>query len=204
MLTDPMEIAIISRARQVNVRDPRRSRAHFDRIFNDFLKSVSFPKSKILDLGPGQWDFGVLARECGAEIWGVDNDPAVIELGRRKGFDAMEGDLRQPSKLNVPAPFDGLFCKFSINAFWAAENFDAQRQYVSNLLALARPDAWIWISPWNGVPTGQLVDAKDALAWQKAAFEEHGCNCRQLSRDETAYYGVNGNTANSIVFTREL
>ena len=43
MLTDPTEIEIISAARQKNVRDPLRSRAHFDNIFADFSRAIISP-----------------------------------------------------------------------------------------------------------------------------------------------------------------
>lgn len=86
MLTDPREIEIISKARQKNVRDQNRSRQHFLNILEDFLPLKSLKDQLILDLGPGQFDFGVVARERGAEVMAIDNDPAVVELGRYKGF----------------------------------------------------------------------------------------------------------------------
>ncbi len=73
MLTDPVEIEIISKARQKNVAGSRRSRVHFNRIFEGFLKRVKFSKTRVIDLGPGQYDFGVLAMERGAEVWAMDN-----------------------------------------------------------------------------------------------------------------------------------
>jgi len=63
MLTDPEEIRIISIARQKNVRDPNRSREHFHHIFKDFFSKSDFNGLRVLDLGPGQYDFGELARE---------------------------------------------------------------------------------------------------------------------------------------------
>ena len=38
MLTEKKEIEIISRAKQKNVRDPNRSRKHFENIFKNILK----------------------------------------------------------------------------------------------------------------------------------------------------------------------
>jgi ribosomal protein L11 methylase PrmA len=85
MLTDSIEIEIISKAKQKNVRDPERSRQHFERIYDDFFGSVNYRNKTFLDLGPGQYDFGVLAELRGAKTVGFDNDPAVLELGKHKG-----------------------------------------------------------------------------------------------------------------------
>ena len=57
MLFDKKEIEIISKARQKNVRDPKRSRYHFERIFDDFFQNVSFENGVYIDLGAGQYDF---------------------------------------------------------------------------------------------------------------------------------------------------
>lgn len=64
MLNDLAEIAIIANARQKNVRDPNRSRAHFERL--------AFPGQTTVDLGPGHYDFGMLARAKGAQVYGVE------------------------------------------------------------------------------------------------------------------------------------
>lgn len=204
MLTDPVEIEIISAARQANVRNPKRSRKHFERIFQDFLGNVRFENTAVLDLGPGQWDFGVLAQERGATAWGVDNDPAVLKLGMHKGFHAVEGNLSRPATFGQIGPFDGLFCKFSINAFWSGETLDAQRKFAKELFSFGAPGAWVWIAPWNGVPKNFTSNPSEVLDLQKVAFEELGCASRMLTDEETSVYGVHGGTANSIVFTRNL
>lgn len=204
MLIDPVEIDIISSARQANVRSPKDAREHFRRIFDDFLNPVQMQGTKILDLGPGHWDFGELARERCAEVWGVDNDPPVLALGPHKGFHVAAGELRWPAKLKLPVLFDGLFCKFSVNAFWAWRSEAAQQRFVPELLSLARPDAWTWISPWNGPSKKRPSKRINVLGWQKSAFEKHGCRWRELTRDEAIYYGVHGDTENWIVFARGL
>ena len=57
MLTDPREIAIAARAQQKNIRDPKRSREHFRRIFSEFFRGVPFKGRVLLDLGPGRLPF---------------------------------------------------------------------------------------------------------------------------------------------------
>tara|TARA_B100000674_G_C37695872_1_gene848213 strand:+ start:226 stop:807 length:582 start_codon:yes stop_codon:yes gene_type:complete len=192
------------------VQDPRRSREHFERIFDDFLEGCHLNGQLFLDLGPGQWDFGVLVAKRGGRVVGFDNDPAVLELGKYKGFDAINVDLKDHKYFPKELKFDGLFCKFSINAFWFCTSQLAMSDYVDELLKLAKPNGWVWIAPWNGVPANFISDSQlssnvqKILQWQIEAFESHGCHTKLLSDDESKYYGVHGRTANSLVFTRGI
>lgn len=206
MITDPEEIAIIRKARQKNVADPNRSREHFHRIFEDFFGRTDLTQQTVLDLGPGHWDFGELSRARGApRIVGIDRDPAVLELGRHKGFVALEGDLRRPWEIEGLAPVDGLFCKFSINAFWHAGDDALAERMTNTYLGLLKPDGWGWIAPWNGVPKGLAVadeDLKRMVERQRTWFAQAGFQMRMLSEDETRYYGVHGEVYNSPLFLR--
>ena len=208
MLVDKQEIAIIANAKQKNVRDPNRSRDHFLRIFDDFLIGYDFSDKSWLDLGPGQFDFAELAREKGAAVHNVDNDPAVLELGRFKGFTSIEGNLKHFNQIDFPNVFyDGLFCKFSINAFWMAEDISLVEKYTDDLVAKLKPNFTAWVAPWNGVPKKiSLTDVEIAkiVDTQKNSFINHGFDARELSVEQAKYYGVNGVVANNIVFTKGL
>lgn len=207
MLSEAKEIEIISRARQKNVRDPNRSRAHFERIFGDFFKPMAFTKRVILDIGPGQYDFGVLAREREAEVHGIDNDPAVLELGRYKGFTVYDGDIKRLQSIHFDQPFDGIFCKFSINAFWYYDDKAAHRNAIRALVALMRDDAWAWLAPWNGIPKNVDLNPEsiiEVLRTQAGEFAAHGFTVYELSEGLSKAYGVHGATANRALFTRNL
>ena len=174
MLTDPEEIRIISKARQKNVQDPNRSRAHFDNIFKDFLGKIKFDGKVLLDLGPGQYDFGEIARARGALVHGIDNDPAVIELGRYKSFPVISDRLQDIKAVNFDTPFDGVFCKLSINAFWFHDDALNHEGHIDEIVKLIKPGGWAWIAPWNGVPKqAELSEAAVAqvLHIQSKAFK---------------------------------
>jgi hypothetical protein len=204
VLTDPKEIEIISRARQANVRDPRRSRKHFEAIDEDFLRDLAWRGRVLLDIGPGQFDFGEIVRPRGAQVEGVDNDPAVLELGRYKGYRVVAGELRQLASIDFGRRYDGLFCKLSLNAFWSATPAEVAED-VARLLALGHADAWLWIAPWNGAPKSRpMPDAEVAamLHSQRRAFEGAGCDAFELPEAMTHRYGIHGATANWPLFTR--
>ena len=206
MLTDPVEIEIISRALQKNVRDPRRSREHFDRIFADFLPDELLSGAEVIDLGPGQLDFGEMARARGAtQVFGIDMDPAVIELGRHKGFEVVEGRLQYVKADDYPGGFDGVFCKFSINAFWGRK-VELARARAAEVARLVRPGGWGWIAPFNNIRK-DLTDEEEIasyLAAQIECFREHGFEAIELGDELSHYYGVHGAVANNPLFTRNL
>lgn len=207
MLTDRREIEIISRARQKNVRDPRRSRAHFERIFADFLMPLDLHSRRLLDLGPGQFDFGELARGLGAEVRCIDNDPAVVELGAYKGFEVKLANLKDLSALDLGGPFDGVFCKFSVNAFWFNSRLDLVESYIDALHALMGPEAWGWIAPWNGAPKKADLGPKAVervLERQGRAFKACGFQGYDLSESLSRHYGIHGATANRALFVKNL
>lgn len=208
MVTDPKEIEIISEARQKNVADPNRSRDHFHHIFEDFFHEANLDGQSALDLGPGHWDFGELMRKRGGRLGiGIDNDPAVLALGRYKGFSALEGNLKTPEETNLPEIVDGLFCKFAMNAFWHWNDEAAARGLVRTYLSFLNDTGWIWVSPWNGVPAKadlSPADIERALGWQREEFLAAGCQEYEFSDADTRYYGVHGNVASNSVFLRGL
>lgn len=207
MLTNPKEIEIISKARQKNVRDPNRSRVHFDRIFNDFLHATVLKDQYLLDLGPGQYDFGILAQACGARVLCLDNDPAVLDLGRYKGLSVREGYIQRLTLADFSERFDGIFCKFSYNAFWFLEDEASHRESVRVLCSLLQDNGWGWIAPWNGVPKHAGLSAariEAILTTQADAFREHGFSAFNLTETLARYYGAHGTTANLALFVRNL
>ncbi|MEL6510345.1 MAG: class I SAM-dependent methyltransferase [Pseudomonadota bacterium] len=206
MLTDPAEIKIIQGAKQKNVRDPQRSRAHFENILSDFFQGVRL-NGHYLDLGPGQYDFGELARLHGGTSMGVDFDPAVLELGRYKGFETLELNLKALPQAHFDQTFDGVWNKFALNAYWTGYNEDAQKEMANAINKLVVEEGWAWIAPWNGVPKssdlneGQL---SEILEMQKTAFEDLGFQSTLLTVGQAKKYGVNGTVGNNIIFTKNL
>lgn len=206
MLTDPKEIEIIAQAKQKNVRDPNRSRQHFLNILEDFFKGVKLD-GRYLDMGPGQYDFGMLAREHGGTCVGLDFDPAVIALGNYKGFDTVELNIQKLPQQPLAEKFDGIFNKFTLNAFWHWDDEAKHRELVDCIVGMMKPGAWAWIAPWNGVPKKAELSAAQiaqALAIQSDAFKGHGFVERPISGLQSRRYGIHGTIANNVIFTKEL
>jgi hypothetical protein len=207
MLTDPTEIAIIAGARQANVRDPKRSRAHFSNVCADFFADVPLDGARVLDLGPGQFDLAVVLAERGAQTVGVDNDPAVLALGRHRGLQVVDANLKALHELRFDAPFDGVFCKLSLNAFWFHDEPDLHTRYIAALAALVSAQGWAWIAPWNGVPRHldpQAPAVAETLAAQDRGFVAAGFRVFEVDEANSRRYGIHGVTANRRLFLRNL
>lgn len=206
MILDPKEIEIISKARQKNIRDHKRSKEHFDRIFHDFFRSVSFDNTISLDLGPGHYDFGEIVRTKGGRTEGIDNDPAVLELGKYKTFKVHDGNLKKIDSIGIKTIYNGLFCKLSINVFWKMDIIKVS-EYTDCLFSLLDANAWVWIAPWNGLPKSEVLSHQNIEKIKDCQIESFKAyNCRAFELDESLckYYGVHGVTVNSPLFVKGL
>jgi len=186
------------------VRDPKRARKYFEAIHDDFLRDLPWAGRVVLDIGPGHYDLGEILKPRGAVVEGVDNDAAVLELGRYKGYRVIEGNLRRPSSIDFGRRYDGLFCKLSLNGLWHKSPAAAQ-EHVERLLEIGHAQAWLWIAPWNGLPKGRPIpDAQVAalLLAQRRAFQAGGCDAFELPEAMTHRYGIHGPTVNWPLFTR--
>ena len=161
----------------------------------------------MLDLGPGQYDFAELAKERGAITYGIDNDDAVIELGKYKGLPIKRGNIRNIKREDFECKFDGIFCKFSINAFWFYDDDEKHKKHIEDITGIIKPSGWAWIAPWNGVPKSvdlSVNDIRRVLSVQAETFKRLGFKGIDLNDYLCRYYGVHGDTASRALFTLNL
>lgn len=202
MLSDPRAVEIISKAKQKNVASPKRSDRDFDHIFKDFFIGFDFRNQLILDLGPGQFEFAKRVRERGGVVHNLDFDPAVLELGRYLGFDVFEANFKEFDPEPYRGRYDGLFCKFSINAFWFEA--DQVRLHIRELDSMLKPGGWGWVAPWNGLMRRdeRSVNVRAHLARQTDAFTECGWTAFDVDEQLARYYGVHGAIENHALFVK--
>lgn len=205
MLKDPKAIEIISHARQKNVALENRSEQDFQNVFADFFSKHDFASQLIMDLGPGQYDFARRARDRNATVEHIDKDEAVVELGKYLGFEVSQGNLKSFDYAKRAARYDGIFCKFSINAFWFGSAEEVKAKIVA-IDAMLKPNGWGWIAPWNGLPKKgwEKRDPQEFLAAQTEAFEDCGWTAYELSDELTKRYGITGSVMNHPLFVRNL
>ena len=145
MLTKPEEIECVKNAWEPGIADPLRGREDFERIATCFFHDLNLQGARILDLGPGHYDFGHSLSGSGAKVVGYELDPAVIELGELKGFEVIKGNVYDLEHLNrLRGSFDGLFCRGSFNS----RNFEdtaAHQTYLRALISVVKPEGFCWI-----------------------------------------------------------
>ena len=130
---------------------------------------------------------------------------AYSRLGRYLGFEVTQANLRSFDYSQRKARYDGLFCKFSINAFWF-QSVDQVRSKMQAIDLMLKPTGWGWIAPWNGLPkTGwEDQDPPLFLKAQAEAFSECGWSGYELPDVLTRRYGIRGNVQNHALFVRNL
>lgn len=202
MLHNEHEIALMATAKQKNMRNPNLGRRAFDNILDDFFHDKQLMGKKVLDLGPGQWDFADMLKSQLALCIGVDHDPQVCSLGFYRGYPAYCFNLKHPlTEIFREQQFDGIFCKFSVNAAWWKDNPVDQERWITELFKLLLPNGWVWIAPW----IGNKNFCAEAFAVQEREFLKHGCTVHYLLRDgHTVRYGIHGDTAKHVIFTKNL
>lgn len=147
MLYNDEEIEIMSNAIQPGMRKPGISPKVFQKIFDDFLSGVGLRGKRVLDVGPGQWDMLDILKKHGAVTVGLDNDPAVCELGKSRGHEARFAEFTEGWPVGGES-FDGIFCRGSINIYWFAASGRIQ-SFLDALTGSLSKDGWLWIAPWN-------------------------------------------------------
>jgi 16S rRNA A1518/A1519 N6-dimethyltransferase RsmA/KsgA/DIM1 with predicted DNA glycosylase/AP lyase activity len=109
MLKTKAEAELLQNALEPGIRNPKRPGYGISNIFHDFHRDVSWSNARILELGPGHFEFCEAARNRGATAEAVELDPVVAELGKRRGFQIHLGDLKQIKQLQFESTYDGLF-----------------------------------------------------------------------------------------------
>ncbi len=199
MLYSDTERAIMARAAQANMRIDIVTEP-FEAIAGDFGLRLDNSR-RVLDLGPGQCDLLDIARRSGAETMGIDNDPAVCELGRLRGHSMRLGDLRK-GVVPEDGVFDGIFCRGSINLFWFQNSPDAARAFLESLVAALKPDGWLWIVPWNKPVKEEGADAIWSLMdeWRAA----NGVQLIKPVEGHLRKYSLRYNIPRTQIWTRGL
>lgn len=191
MLVRPEEIAAIADAQEPGIRNPSRPRFHFEGIIRDFFAGTDVRGLRLLDLGPGHYDFGELMRLRGAEVEAIELDPAVVRLGAMKGMTVYAGDLTDPSVYaQLAARFDGIFCRGSINANWFIHDEAAHIAYLDALLTTMKGDGPSWISPCNEPKEPGDPRFARAVAVQVEYFRRRGFRVHKCDRYESNEYGI--------------
>lgn len=175
-------------------------------IINDFFTAREFRGRRILELGPGQYAFALLARHLGADVACVECNPDIAALGRHLGFHVIESNFLDIDLADIGGPVEGLWLK---GAFRVSGKLDATKitAFTARLTSWIGPDGWGWCVPDNrpeaaapGSPLRPLIEV------QREAFIANGWDSPPLRDEDRDRYALKrpfyGGTQN--YFTRRL
>src|ERR1044071_5473675 len=94
----------------------------FLRILDAFFTPGDLSGRRIVDLGPGHYQFCTLVAAASGCPIGIERDPALVELGVELGYEVVEKDVVAVSPVDVGGPVDGLFAKYAVRTFEATSS----------------------------------------------------------------------------------
>ncbi len=206
MLKDNEEVLLMEKAIEPGIRDPYRENHTYPRILRSFFNEVDFKKSRVLDLGPGHFEFLDIARDKGAVCEAIEYDPVVRKLGEKRGFKTYDQNLKDLDVGKLGIPYDGIFCRCSINAFWFHDDILQMENFVKNLIALGHSESWYWIAPCAD-PQKNLKpeEFRKTLELQENIYHDFGFQSWTIqNRAFGSWYGVHGKYGGLKIFTRNL
>lgn len=206
MLKDNDEIEIMRNAFEPGIKSVHREEDTFNRVFRAFFKEKDFQGSRILDLGPGHFEFLELARQKGAIGECIEYDPAVCKLGIKRGFKVFEQDLKNLKSDNVNPPYDGVLCRCSINCFWFHEDLENLKKFVEELTKLGNENTWYWIAPCID-PLTEISkgDFNDAIKMQDEIYKNFGFDCWEIpNRLVGSWYGLHSQFDGLRIYSKGL
>ena len=206
MLKDDEEIEIMRDAFEPGIKYVQREEDTFHRVFRAFFKEKKFQGSRILDLGPGHFEFLELVKNNGAFGECIEYDPAVCKLGIKRGFKVFEQDLKNLKSENVDPPYDGVICRCSINCFWFNEDPKNFYQFVRELRNLGNEDTWFWIVPCaDPITKINKEEFNNAINLQDEIYREFGFNCWKIpNRLVASWYGLHSQVDGLRIYSRGL
>ncbi len=119
---------------------------------------------RLLDIGCGAGDYLGFARRLGWQTYGLDPDPAAVEVARRRGATVVQGTL---DTVRLPdAPFDAVASMHSI------EHARNPRDFLRNALALLRPGGFFYLQTPN---FHSLMHRRFGADWYALEVSRHLC-----------------------------
>jgi predicted rRNA methylase YqxC with S4 and FtsJ domains len=189
-------------------------------IINDFFMHVHFQGQEILDLGPGQYAFSLLARYLGGKVTAVDFNEPFITVGRKLNFRVIEHDMYKLNHNKLGKYFDGLWLKgaFSILGRDArGEEIIRDEEFINDVVyrlkSLLKTKGWAWVAPNHNVIKAKRKNSDDfvnevlrMVEVQKDAFVNAGFSVYEIADADRKSYALHTEafSGSRYIFLRNL
>jgi hypothetical protein len=183
---------IISESSMKSYRVEREHRAaRTANILNDFFERGDFVGKFCMDIGPGHYNFSMLAQSLGADVIAVERNPVHAALGRHLGFKILEENVLDMDETSL-TPLDGLWLKNV--QYPGSYGEDKLKNFVGRLNSILKPKAWGWVVLRNGMvknlPEGADMESVPELVAQRRAFEVEGWSAYPVLYEDRKRYGL--------------
>ena len=173
-------------------------------IVNDFFAKANFERKTCLELGPGHYNFALIARHLGAEVICVERDRVHAELGRHLGFKVVEEDIFESTEL-ITESIDGIWLKnVQYRGDYSAID---QNTFVDKLTSMLNPGGWGWCILRNKKTEEDLKtkppEQVPELTLQRDLFSSFGWKSSDVVTGDRKRYALNFAGA-PWIFTRNL
>ncbi len=136
------------------------TRLRYIELLNSFEKYRN--TNKLLDIGCGNGDFLIIAKEKGWDIYGSEYDLQAVEIATKKGIQMHHGSITQATFANNS--FD------IITSFEVLEHLNTPVQEIEKINQLLRPNGIAYITTPNYNAMSRLILGKK---WTTVEYPEH-------------------------------
>ncbi len=158
-------------------------------ILSVFFEPGHFAGRTVLEIGPGQYAFALLARSLGATVVCIERDPILIELGRYLGFRIIDQDMHSIPAVELENEFDGIWMKGAFNPL--SLEIPAIRKLVNKLVRWSKPGGWFWVAPNGRRDTLEPNPAlADRVRFQYDLFYRFGFDFWSLTEEQRGRFAM--------------
>jgi hypothetical protein len=169
---------------------------HTANIMNTFFQVSDFAGRSVLELGPGQFAFALLARSLGSKVSTLDKNAFFVDCAKVLDFPIYHLDYYQCPASDVSTRFDGLWLKGSFSALVPGDE-TIIREIAAKLSGWIVPGGWGFVAPNNKEEKYRgkfgeryAEEMRRLIEVQRAAMESAGWRTVVLTPTRRQYLGL--------------
>lgn len=169
---------------------------HTANIINLMFSRTDFEAKQILEIGPGQFSFSLLATALGGSVTVLDKNNFFIDVAKALNFNAYHLDYYICSGTEMPLAFDGLWLKGSFSPLLPGGP-DAIEGVAHKITNWIRGRGWGFVAPnaksakfQERFGSGFELEMERLIETQRTSMENLGWTSISLNEKRRRYLGL--------------